>query len=54
MKIITFQGNISRFLLATYLLVVGICGAFDISLGNLGILVPILAIVTGIFMLTGK
>ncbi len=54
MKIISFQGNISRFLLATYLLVVGICGAFDISLGNLGILVPILAIVTGIFMLTGK
>lgn len=36
MKIISFQGNISRFLLAIYLLVVGICGAFDISLGSLG------------------
>ena len=54
MKIISFQGNISRFLLAVYLLVIGIIGAFDISLGSLGILVPILAIVTGIFILMGK
>lgn len=54
MKIISFQGNVSRFLLAVYLLLIGIIDAFDISLGNLGVLVPILAIITGIFILLGK
>jgi hypothetical protein len=41
-------------LLAVYLLIVGIMGAFGVSLGGLSLLVPILAIVTGVTLLMGK
>lgn len=44
----------SRLLLAIYLLLVGITGTFSISLGGAGIIVPILALATGILMLIGK
>ena len=46
--------NIGMLLLAIYLIVIGLIGAFGISLGQLGILVPILALVTGILILIGK
>jgi len=49
-----FNRNIGMLLLAIYLIVVGLIGAFGISLGQLGILVPILAIVTGVLILIGK
>lgn len=46
--------NIGIFLLAVYLILVGIIGVAGISLGQLQILVPILAIAAGVFLLLGK
>ncbi len=46
--------NIGMLLLAIYLIVVGLIGIFGVSLGGLSILVPILALVAGIFILIGK
>jgi hypothetical protein len=46
--------NIGMLLLAVYLILVGVIGAFGISLGQLTILVPILAIAAGVFLLIGK
>ena len=46
--------NIGMLLLAIYLIVIGLIGAFGISLGQLSSLVPILAIVTGVLILIGK
>lgn len=40
--------------LAIYLIIVGFIGAFNVSLGALSILVPILAIVAGVLLLMGK
>jgi hypothetical protein len=44
----------SRLLLAIYLIIVGCCGAFGISLGVLSIIVPCLAIAAGVLLLIGK
>ena len=41
-------------LLAIYLIVVGLIGVFGFSLGQLGILVPLLALVAGILILIGR
>ena len=41
-------------LLAAYLLVIGIMGAFHVSLGQFGLLIPILALASGIALLMGK
>ena len=46
--------NLGMLLLAIYLIVVGLIGLFGMSLGQLSILVPILAIVAGIVILIGK
>ncbi|MBE2283072.1 MAG: hypothetical protein IAE77_06400 [Prosthecobacter sp.] len=46
--------NRGMLLLGIYLIVIGLIGAFDISLGVLSILVPVLAVVAGIFILMGK
>jgi len=46
--------NIGMLLLAVYLILVGVIGAFGISLGQLTILVPILAIAAGVCLLIGK
>jgi hypothetical protein len=46
--------NIGMTLLAVYLILIGIIGVFGISLGQLSILTPILAIAAGIFLLIGK
>ena len=51
MQFINLSSNISRFVLAIYLLVIGITGTLGISLGALSILVPLLALVTGVFLL---
>ena len=46
--------NIGFFLLAIYLIVVGLVGIFGISLGQLHLLVPLLALIAGICILIGK
>ena len=46
--------NLGMLLLAVYLIVVGLIGLFGMSLGQLSILVPILAIVAGVVILIGK
>jgi len=46
--------NLGMLLLAIYLIVVGLIGLFGMSLGQLTILVPILAIVAGVVILIGK
>lgn len=46
--------NIGMLLLAIYLILAGIIGTFGISLGQLTIVVPILAIAAGVCLLIGK
>lgn len=46
--------NIGLKVLAIYLVAVGLIGIFGISLGQLSLLVPILALVAGILILIGK
>lgn len=46
--------NLGLRLLAVYLIIIGLIGIFGISLGQLSILVPILALVAGILILIGK
>lgn len=46
--------NIGMVLLAIYLILIGVIGTFGISLGQLSILVPILAIAAGVALLIGK
>jgi hypothetical protein len=41
-------------LLAIYLIIVGLIGVFGISLGQLSILIPLLALIAGICLLIGK
>jgi hypothetical protein len=47
----TFTRNIGMLLLAIYLIVVGLVGIFGLALG---ILLPALALVAGIFILVGR
>ena len=46
--------NLGMLLLAIYLIVEGLIRLFGMSLGQLSILVPILAIVAGVVILIGK
>ena len=46
--------NLGIALLAVYLIIVGLIGVFGISLGQLSIVLPILAIAVGICLLIGK
>ena len=46
--------NFGFFLIAIYLIIVGLMGVFNISLGQLHVLVPLLALVAGICLLIGK
>jgi len=48
------QKNLGFILLASYLIIVGLIGVAHISLGALSILVPILAIASGVCLLIGK
>lgn len=48
------QKNLGFILLAIYLIVVGLMGLFGISLGQLHILVPLLALASGVCLLIGK
>ena len=42
MKLIGITGNLSRFLMAVYFIIIGLSGTFGLSLGSLSILVPVL------------
>jgi len=46
--------NLSKLLLGIYLVTIGLMGTFGLSLGQLGVLVPLLAVVTGVLILLGK
>jgi hypothetical protein len=46
--------NLGHLLLAIYLILIGLIGIFGISLGQLTIIVPVLALVAGIFLIMGK
>jgi hypothetical protein len=46
--------NLGMLLLAIYLILVGLIGTFGISLGQLSIIGPILAIAAGVCILLGK
>jgi hypothetical protein len=43
--------NIGMLLLAIYLILIGVMSLFGINLGELNILVPILALASGVFIL---
>ncbi len=49
-----FTKTPSTLLLAIYLILVGVMGAFGMSLGALSIVVPCLAIAAGVLLLIGK
>ena len=40
--------------LASYLILDGLCGVFDIHPGQLSVVVPLLALIAGGLLLTGK
>ena len=46
--------NVGLLLLASYLILIGAMGLFGVSLGQLHFVVPLLALVAGIFLLIGK
>ncbi len=46
--------NIGMLLLAIYLIIVGLIGAFGFSLGQLSVVVPVLAITAGVLILIGR
>ena len=50
----TLPKNLGMLLLAIYLIIVGLSGAIGFSLGQLAILVPLLAICAGVLLLLGK
>ena len=46
--------NIGMLLLAIYLILIGVIGVFGISLGQLSLVTPALALAAGVFLLIGK
>jgi hypothetical protein len=46
--------NIGMLLLAIYLILIGVMSLFGINLGELNILVPILALASGVLILIGR
>ena len=46
--------NIGMLLLAIYLILIGVIGVFGISLGQLHVVTPALAIAAGVCLLIGK
>jgi hypothetical protein len=49
-----FTKSPSMLLLAIYLILVGLTGVAGVALGAAGIVLPILALVTGVLILLGK
>lgn len=46
--------NLGMLLLAIYLIIIGLSGTFGFSLGQLNILVPLMALFAGVMILIGK
>lgn len=46
--------NLGMLLLAIYLILIGVTGLFGIRLGELSIVVPLLALAAGIALVVGK
>jgi hypothetical protein len=46
--------NLGMLLLAAYLILVGLIGTFGFHLGQLSVLVPLLALASGILILMGR
>jgi len=46
--------NLGLLLLAIYLIIIGLMGTFGFHLGQLSVLVPLLAIASGVLILIGK
>jgi len=49
-----FSKNLGMTLLAIYLIILGCSGAFGFNLGQLNIIIPILAIAAGVCILLGR
>ena len=50
----TITKNIGLLLLSIYLIIIGVVGTFGISLGQLSVAIPVLALAAGICILIGK
>jgi hypothetical protein len=46
--------NLGSTLLAVYVIIVGLTGTFGISLGQLSILMPLLALAAGVLLVLGR
>lgn len=46
--------NLGILLLAIYLILIGVTGAFGVNLGQFSVAVPWLALVSGVLLLLGK
>ena len=46
--------NVGMLLLAIYLILIGVMSLFGINLGELNVLVPILALASGVLILIGR
>ena len=46
--------NLGMLLLSAYLIIVGLIGTFGFSLGQLSVLVPLLALCAGVLLALGK
>jgi hypothetical protein len=54
LSLMNITKNLGMLLLAIYLIIIGLSGTFGFNLGQLSILVPILAIAAGVVILLGK
>ena len=50
----TITKNLGMLLLAVYLIILGLIGVFGFNLGQLSVVVPGLALVSGVLILIGK
>ena len=46
--------NLGFLMLGIYLIVIGIVGLFDLRLGELNLIIPVMALVSGILVLLGR
>jgi len=53
-KTMTIPSNLGHILLAIYLIIIGLTGAFGISLGTFSVIVPLLALIAGVLILLGR
>jgi hypothetical protein len=54
MRRINFRNNLGMLLLAIWLIVSGVLALLPVQLGQLGIIVPLLALAAGVLLLLGR